>query len=201
MTSFHPAALRVALIITCRHSTIHSQLIIAVFSVVYGNPLRLINGYDSFGNTCGVESNERYQDLPLSGMNTLGKPYVFFLDIKELRKTVKLCVEECPSQKITTKAELYAYYNTRNTVLCRYDFSMFRLKESDQPGATYFDYLGPCPVLPVYPSKPVLNRCVPGISGVPTDLKQDVKNIYNLLNSWGSAEQFLADLTPLAGSS
>lgn len=75
--------------------------------MVYGNPLRLINGYDSFGNTCGVESNERYQDLPLSGMNTLAKPYVFFLDIKHLRETLKLCVEECPNKKVSSKAELF----------------------------------------------------------------------------------------------
>lgn len=165
-----------------------------MFSVVYGNPLRLINGYDSFGNTCGVDNNERYQDLPLSGMNTANKPYVFFLDIKHLRQTLKLCVEECPNQQLTTKDALFDYFKTRNTVLCRYDFSMFRLQEATVPSVNYFDYLGPCPVLPVYASKPVLNRCVPSMKGVPTDLKEDVKNVYKLLNSWGSAEQFLGDI-------
>lgn len=162
--------------------------------MVYGNPLRLINGYDSFGNTCGVESNERYQDLPLSGMNTLAKPYVFFLDIKHLRETLKLCVEECPNKKVSSKAELFDYFKTRNTVFCRYDFSMFRLQETVRPDVNYFDYHGPCPVLPVYPSKPVLNRCVPSITDVPSELKNDVKNIYGLLNSWSTAEQLLSDL-------
>lgn len=127
-------------------------------------------------------------------MNTLDKPYVFFLDIKELRSTLKLCVEECPSTKIETQTELYDYYNKRNAVFCRYDFSMFRLKESKQPNVNYFDHLGPCPTLPVFASKPVLNRCVPSLGGVPDIQKQDVKNVYNMLNSWGSAEQFLGDL-------
>lgn len=176
------------------HVNLSFQLIIAVFSVVYGNPLRLINGYDSFGNTCGVENNEHYQNLPLSGMNTLAKPYVFFLDIKHLKETVKLCVEECPSQQLSSKDELFSYYKSRNSFLCRYDFSMFRLQEAVRPEVNYFDYLGPCPVLPVYKSKPVLNRCVPSLKGVPAALTQDVKNVYGMLNSWGSAEQFLGDL-------
>lgn len=127
-------------------------------------------------------------------MNTLGKPYVFFLDIKEIKQTVKLCVEECPNQQISTKAELFEYFQKRNTVLCRYDFSMFRLQEADQPNVNYFDHHGPCPRLPVYRSSPVLNRCVPSMKAVPTDLKQDVKNVYALLNSWGTAEQLLSDL-------
>lgn len=165
-----------------------------MFAFVYGSPLRLINGYDSFGNTCGVESNEKFKDLPMSGMNTINKKYVFFLDIKQLRQTLKLCVEECPAQRVSTKMELFDYYQKRQTTLCRYDFNMERLRENDRPNINYFDYLGPCPVLPVYQSKPVLNRCVPSLKTAPAEAREDVKNVYSLLNSWGAAEQLLGDL-------
>ena len=47
---------------------------IAAFAFVYGNPIKLIKGYDSFGNTCGVSHNEKFGNLPYSGQNTSEKP-------------------------------------------------------------------------------------------------------------------------------
>lgn len=126
------------------------QIAIAVFAFVYGNPLRLINGYDSFGNTCGVKTNERFQNFRLSGQNTIDKPYVFFLDIRELRQTLKLCVKSCPNQFINSGKELYKYYQNTGSQLCRYDFNMSLLVQPMPEGMRYFDILGPCPTLPVY---------------------------------------------------
>jgi len=40
---------------------------------VYGDPLKLINGYDSFGNTCGIQNNEKMGGLELSGLDTSDK--------------------------------------------------------------------------------------------------------------------------------
>jgi solute carrier family 44 protein 1 (choline transporter-like protein) len=49
------------------------QIYIAAFAYVYGDPLKLINGYDSFGNTCGVPNNEKMGGLELSGLDTSDK--------------------------------------------------------------------------------------------------------------------------------
>ncbi|KAL1380131.1 hypothetical protein pipiens_014432 [Culex pipiens pipiens] len=166
-------------------------LVVAVFSFVYGNPLRIINGYDSFGNTCGVKSNEKFAKFPLSGMNTVDKPYVFFLDIKELRQTLKICVKECPKQQINSSMALYQYYEDRDTKYCRYDFDMSLLKTQQSSDPKYFAFAGPCPTIPVYKSKPVLHRCIP--SGKNAPLHQ-VKDMYALINSWGAAQQVFSDL-------
>lgn len=52
------------------------QILIAAFALVYGNPLRLINGYDSFGNTCGMKNNPKFGSMELSGQDTSDKPLV-----------------------------------------------------------------------------------------------------------------------------
>lgn len=125
------------------------QITIAVFSFVYGNPLRLINGFDSFGNTCGVESNYHFANYKLSGINTADKPYVFFLDMSELRRTLKICVRTCPTRDIINAADLYRFYKETNSQLCRYDFNMTLLEMPIPRDLTYFHVLGPCPVLPI----------------------------------------------------
>ncbi|XP_036220296.2 choline transporter-like 1 [Bactrocera oleae] len=162
-------------------------IVIAIFSFVYGNPLRVINGYDSFGNTCGVKRNEKFTNFPLSGMNTIDKPQLFYFDFKNPRQSIKICVKECPSRNISDVKELYRYYMDTNTKLCRYDFNMdtilnTNIKNIDE----YFNFLGPCPKLPIYEESPVLHRCMPK--------GNNAKELYNLLNSWDVAQQFLADI-------
>jgi solute carrier family 44 protein 1 (choline transporter-like protein) len=49
------------------------QILIAAFAIVYGNPLLLINGYDSFGNICGTQ-NEMTGALDLSGLDMTDRP-------------------------------------------------------------------------------------------------------------------------------
>lgn len=51
-------------------------MLIAASAYVYGNPLRLINEYDSFGNVCAFDKNEKLADFNLSGANTKDKPWV-----------------------------------------------------------------------------------------------------------------------------
>lgn len=65
------------------------MIVVAIFSFVYGNPMRLINGYDSFGNTCGVKSNERFTGFPLSGRDTSMEPYLFSWISKRSEKQSK----------------------------------------------------------------------------------------------------------------
>lgn len=86
----------------------------------------------------------------MSGLNTLDKPNLFFLDITELRQTLKICVKECPSRIIHNRQDLYTYYKETNNHLCRYDFNMTVLLEKERKDLKLFDFLGPCPKLPVY---------------------------------------------------
>ncbi|XP_059615111.1 choline transporter-like 1 [Phlebotomus argentipes] len=167
------------------------MIIVAVFSFVYGNPIRLINGYDSFGNTCGVRNNEKFSEIPLSGMNTADKPYVFFLDMRELRQTLKICVNKCPAREIGSKNDLWEEHQRRGNSLCRYDFNMSLLLQPEPREAQYNHLLGPCPPLPVFETTPVLHRCVPTGKNAPG---KQVRDAYDLLNSWGTAQQLLSDL-------
>lgn len=174
----------------------------AVFSFVYGNPLRLINGYDSFGNTCGVRHNQKYSGFTMSGLDTSDKPNLFFLDIKELRQTLKICVRECPTRTIHNRQELYSYYKDTDSQLCRYDFNMTLLLSpneqqrkpstlSSAADTNYFDFLGPCPPFPVYESSPVLHRCIPSGKQAPGE---QVRDMYDLVNSWSVTQQLFGDL-------
>ncbi|XP_053955817.1 choline transporter-like 1 [Anastrepha ludens] len=159
-------------------------IVIAIFSFVYGNPLRVINGYDSFGNTCGVQRNEKFTNFPLSGMNTLDKPELFYFDFKNPRQSIKICVKECPKRDIANKDELYKYYRDTHMTFCSYDFNMDLLSGPNVD--KYFNYLGPCPKLPIYEESPVLHRCMPK--------GKNASELYKLLNSWDVAQQFLGDI-------
>lgn len=153
------------------------------------DPKRVINGFDSFGNTCGVKNNEKWQGADFSGMNTIDRPYLFFLDMKELRQSLKICVKECPNRDITTANELLSYYNSENAKYCHYNFSMDQLagRVSDT-NPEIFDTLGPCPKFPVYKSKAKLHRCIP--SGENAPLKE-VRELYGLINKWDIVQQLL----------
>ncbi|KAM7357809.1 choline transporter-like protein 1 [Cochliomyia hominivorax] len=164
-------------------------IVIAIFSFVYGNPLRVINGYDSFGNTCGVKKNEHYPNYPLSGLNTIDKPHLLYFDIRKLKDSVKVCVKECPKKTLTNSKDVYNYYLETQNKLCRYDFDMSTLANNTQGDVSkLFNYLGPCPDFPIYESSPVLHRCVPKSKNAP------VQDMYKMLNSWDAAQQFLADI-------
>lgn len=72
---------------------IFNSSVLHLFINKYLDPKRIINGFDSFGNTCGVKNNEKWQGADFSGQSTIDRPYLFFLDIKELRQSLKICVK------------------------------------------------------------------------------------------------------------
>lgn len=47
---------------------------IAAFALVYGNPMRLVHGYDSFGNTCGMKNNPVSKRVDLYSLDNSDKP-------------------------------------------------------------------------------------------------------------------------------
>lgn len=155
---------------------------------MYGNPQRLINGYDSFGNTCGVTSNKKLVNYPLAGISTADKSYLFFMDIKELRRSLKICVKQCPNKKMESLADIQEFYRATGSNLCSYDVNVTTVP----PSKDLHNFVGPCPTLPVYDSFPLLNRCFPKSA---KDIAQKVFiDFYDLLNSWDTIEQSLSDL-------
>ncbi|CAD1481259.1 unnamed protein product, partial [Heterotrigona itama] len=165
------------------------MILIAAFALVYGNPIRLINGYDSFGNTCGMKNNPKFGSMELSGQDTSDKPYLFFLDIYNVTQSLKICVKKCPDRTMTRMNDICKFYEETGSQLCH-----------DKPGNNFSacsngnrkNKTGSCPGLPVYNSTPVLNRCIPkAIKDVGETI---IANLYGLINSWDIIEQILGDL-------
>ncbi|XP_044736972.1 choline transporter-like 1 isoform X2 [Chrysoperla carnea] len=168
------------------------MILIAAFAFVYGSPQRLINGYDSFGNTCGTKNSKIGQMKP-TGLDMTDKSVLFFMDIRELRKTIKICVKQCPTRNLNTLEDLRSFYKETGTNLCRYDFNFNELdKLTPIQKDALTSTMGPCPKLPVYESIPVLNRCVP--KPVKEIAESVLRDFYGLLNSWDTLEQILGDL-------
>lgn len=180
------------------------MVLIAVFSFVYGNPLRLINGYDSFGNTCGDKNDRNVNSFELSGMDMSTKRFSFYMDFTNLEQSLQICVEKCPDKDLRSVSELKEYYEKTGIFLCRYDVNLSEIQYPE-----YFSPMpndassvnitesaglsqGPCPVFPVYKSSPVLNRCIPdAIQGMSSSF---ISNMYGMLNSWDSLEEMISDV-------
>lgn len=178
-------------------------IFVSAFAFVIGNPFRLISGYDSFGNTCGM-NNEPMGNLAFSGLDMTNKPYVFYLDLSDIKTTLKICVKQCPHRQISDAQDLQTFEEETGSSLCRYDVSgsnhrsvlypallnqtvldMFN-KEQEKTG------LGPCPKFPVRAMSPVLNRCIPdAVLGVADDL---LHSTYAYLNSIDTLQQVVSDL-------
>lgn len=62
-----------------------------------------------------------------------------------------MCVNECPKATLEKREDVYDYYLKSQNKLCRYDFNMSLIangKEGDL--SELFNYLGPCPHLPIF---------------------------------------------------
>ncbi|XP_077285195.1 choline transporter-like 1 [Arctopsyche grandis] len=165
------------------------MIIIAVFAFAYGNPLRVINGYDSYGNTCGVKNNAKLSKSPESGISTLDKRYLLFMDIEHLRTSLKICVAKCPKKTLRTIEDLQLYYKETGISFCSYGFD---LEKADKNDKSLSSLTGPCPNLPIYESIPILHRCFP--KPRKEVVQQVFSKFYNLLNSWETVEYTLSDL-------
>lgn len=110
------------------------------------------------------------------------------MDVKELRRSLKICVKKCPNKKLESLADIQSFFKETGSNLCRYDISLNNVTNTNN----LHNYIGPCPTLPVYDSFPLLNRCFPKSA---KDLAQKVlTDFYDLLNSWDTIEQMLSDL-------
>lgn len=68
---------------------------------------------------------------------------VFFMSIYDPLKSMQLCVEHCPSKKLSDSSEIMDYAK-QYVSLCQYD-----IPPEDYPGQK-FHQTGPCPRLPVH---------------------------------------------------
>lgn len=115
--------------------------------------------------------------------------YLFFLDISNVTQSLKICVKKCPDRILREMEDICKFYKETGSQLCH-----------DRPGGDFsacnsqssIFKNGSCPVRPVYPSTPVLNRCIP--KAVKEVSETIVSNLYGLINSWDVIEQVLGDL-------
>lgn len=115
--------------------------------------------------------------------------YLFFLDINNVTQSLKICVKKCPDRVLSKMEDICKFYKDTGSQLCH-----------DRPGADFsacnsdssIFKNGSCPERPVYPSTPVLNRCIP--RAVKEVSETIVSNLYGLINSWDVIEQVLGDI-------
>lgn len=71
------------------------------------------------------------------------------MDIKELKKTLKVCVKQCPTRHMDKLEDLNKFHKETGTNLCRYDFDFAQITNPSTKDVLSSP-LGPCPKLPVY---------------------------------------------------
>ncbi|ETN67564.1 hypothetical protein AND_000614 [Anopheles darlingi] len=153
-------------------------------------PHPTINVTDLLGNTCGVGSNQRNPNLPLSGINMIDKPYKHYYDSDEPGHSISNCVKECPLRDLSTIDDLVRYFEEFQINYCQYDLNISRLAR-DTSETTYFDPTVSCPKLPVYRSIPILGRCIPTGKNAPI---QQTKKLLASIRFWEVAQQMFNDL-------
>jgi solute carrier family 44 protein 1 (choline transporter-like protein) len=114
---------------------------------------------------------------------------LFFLDISNVTQSLKICVKQCPFRTLKSIEDVCNFYKETGSQLCHDrpngDFSACNSESSKFKN-------GSCPELPVYPSVPILNRCIP--KAIPEVGEAIMSNLYGLINSWDMIEQVLGDL-------
>lgn len=115
--------------------------------------------------------------------------YLFFLDINNITQSLKICVKKCPDRMLWKMEDVCKFYKETGSQLCH-----------DRPGSDFsacnsessIFKNGSCPERPVYPSTPILNRCVP--RAMKEVSETIISNLYGFINSWDVIEQVLGDL-------
>ncbi|KAF6017903.1 SLC44A1 [Bugula neritina] len=135
---------------------------ILVFSLVFGRVSRLLNGFDDYGNTCGVINNHpEFNGEPYTNQDMTGRPYQFFMNIYNLAETYMICVKECPTRELKDMSEVYQYYNETGTRLCNYNIDPKEYKSQKECDLSFTNCFGPCPAFPVWQQGSLFSRCLP----------------------------------------
>ncbi|XP_078070212.1 choline transporter-like protein 1 isoform X2 [Mustelus asterias] len=153
------------------------MVVICGFAIASGAALRLISGYDTYGNICG-QKNTKVEGEKWSGLDHTHNKYVFFLDPCDMDTTAfrikskALCVAKCPYTDLNTLREIYNFAKENGSKLCDYSVDVEKYTSAGQ---------NLCPKLPVKSSKPIpyFHRCIPDGTGC---LEKFIKALTNFIS-------------------
>lgn len=177
--------------------------IASVWSFIAGNPSRLIQGYDSFGNICG-QRNKKIDGISWSGMNMQSKPYVFHMNPLNVSYTMKICVSQCADRNFSGDGDMLLFYQRTGSSLFRYDYDLNeRNPEVFYKGISRLEILsrrsrdeslgfGPGPKTPVTKQRPILNRCV-GTEKIKLG-NSLINNVYSYIKNMDVAHKIVSDI-------
>uniref|UniRef100_A0A0M3K1D8 Choline transporter-like protein n=1 Tax=Anisakis simplex TaxID=6269 RepID=A0A0M3K1D8_ANISI len=132
--------------------------LVAAYAYLRGNAFRIVNGLDSFGNTCGrknlplvrfANSTTDPVHFPLSGQDMTDKKFLFPLDVRHPFNSVWICVKHCPNRTVTN--DFASFHIQTNYSYCSPD--------QGRDGEMLTRY---CPIGTIYESDgSILSRCIP----------------------------------------
>ncbi|XP_041463983.1 choline transporter-like protein 1 isoform X1 [Lytechinus variegatus] len=160
------------------------MFLIAGYAVVFGNVLRVVFGYDSYGNVCG-QMNKPIENVSLSGMDMTDRPFVFFMDVRYPKDSLEVCVSQCPNRVLNSTTDYKTFAEETDSKICNYPVD---LADYETAGV---GINGPCPNV-VFASKPIINRCVP--QDLFVIAKEYIENIISFLNASELLSKALVDL-------
>lgn len=175
-----------------------------IWSFYEGNPNRLIQGYDSFGNICG-QNNKRIAGVSWSGIDMTNKPYVFHMNPFNTSYSLKVCVHKCADRNLTNDGDVLQFYESSGSKLKRYDYDL----EERAPERIFYPKIprneiasrrrmdeergfGPFPKMPVFKQRPVLNRCV-SLERIKLG-NSVINNFYKFVKNLDVAHKFVSDI-------
>jgi solute carrier family 44 protein 1 (choline transporter-like protein) len=175
-----------------------------VWSFYEGNPNRLIQGYDSFGNICG-QRNKRIPGVSWSGIDMTDCPYVFHMNPFNTSYSLKVCVQKCADKNLTNDGDILLFYQRTGSELKRYDYDLNernaeskfypKIKPNEIANRRKIDEdrgFGPFPKMPVFKQRPVLNRCV-SLERIKLG-NSIINNFYKYVKNLDVAHKFVSDI-------
>uniref|UniRef100_F1KTR1 Choline transporter-like protein n=1 Tax=Ascaris suum TaxID=6253 RepID=F1KTR1_ASCSU len=134
------------------------MVLVAAFAILRGDAFRIVNGVDSFGNTCGrknmplvLSANSTTDPVffPLSGQDMTDKKFLFPLDIRHPFNSTWICVNVCPNR--TVASNFVEFHTQTNYSYCSAPVGL--------DGVSRKRY---CPIGTIYESDgSILSRCIP----------------------------------------
>lgn len=161
-------------------------VVIMSFAFDEGEPERILNGHDSFGNICG-ESNRKRIDNINSGidMNSRGDNYI-------LASGLVLCIERCPDDETNIAWNDAGIFFCSDNVQSCIDAGLCLTAPYNATNNTDVEQPSGCPDF-VYKSKeiPFLNRCLPKvISDISSEAKDILEEYAKVVNAQEQLDTF-----------
>lgn len=128
--------------------------VVAVFAFIHGDPERLINPTDSYGNICGTG-------------NFTSKKYLFYFDMTRCASssilltgcpTPQVCISSCPKYNFAALDPTMDLTKYQSSLICKYNVDLTKTYSNSE--LRNLAEIGDC--APYYlASSPVVGRCLP----------------------------------------